>query len=151
VVSIDRCNTHLNLEVVLSSTRRVKKGPAAPTVRQTTAVHGTARPGWGIHAAAREVEASPAAGQNWASGYTLYRDGKTVKTVAPLDRLAVRKISPRYLSEDERIQIADLRRDGVSVAGTKGRRQARGPHDGQANGPEASHIAADDIFVGPAA
>lgn len=31
--------------------------------------------------------------------------------VAPLDRLAVRAISPRFLSEDERIQVADLRRE----------------------------------------
>ena len=29
-----------------------------------------------------------------------------------LDRLAVRQISPRYLSQDERIEIADLRRAG---------------------------------------
>jgi IS30 family transposase len=71
--------------------------------------------GWGIRAAARGVGVSPAAVQNWASGYTIYHDGKAVKTVAPLDRLAVREISPRYLSEDERIQIADLHRDGVSV------------------------------------
>jgi alkylation response protein AidB-like acyl-CoA dehydrogenase len=34
-----------------------------------------------------------------------------------LDRLAVREISARYLSQDERIEIADLRRAGVSVRG----------------------------------
>lgn len=33
----------------------------------------------------------------------------------PLDRLAVREISPRYLSQDERIVIADLLRSGLGV------------------------------------
>jgi IS30 family transposase len=37
--------------------------------------------------------------------------------VAPLDRLAVREVSARFLSEEERIEIADLRRAGVSVRG----------------------------------
>jgi len=64
----------------------------------------------------REVGVSPAAGHNWANGYTVYPDGTAIKTVAPLDRLAVRETSPRYLSENERIQIADLRQEGVSVA-----------------------------------
>ncbi|WP_431237359.1 IS30 family transposase [Mycolicibacterium aichiense] len=35
--------------------------------------------------------------------------------VPPLDPLAVRQISPRYLSQDERIEIADLRRAGLSM------------------------------------
>jgi len=35
--------------------------------------------------------------------------------VPPLDRLAVRQISTRYLSQDERIEIADLRRAGLSA------------------------------------
>lgn len=33
----------------------------------------------------------------------------------PLDRLEVRQISSRYLSQDEHIEIADLRRSGLSV------------------------------------
>ncbi|ORA21491.1 hypothetical protein BST13_37525, partial [Mycobacterium aquaticum] len=33
----------------------------------------------------------------------------------PLDRLAVREISSRYLSEGERIEIADLRQSGLGV------------------------------------
>jgi transposase, IS30 family len=35
--------------------------------------------------------------------------------VPALDRLAVRQISDRYLSEEERIGIADLRRTGLSI------------------------------------
>lgn len=71
--------------------------------------------GWSIRAAAREVGVSRSSGNSWARGYTVYRDGRPVKTVAPLDRLGVREISPRYLSEDERILIADLRREGLSI------------------------------------
>ncbi|MGV0740734.1 helix-turn-helix domain-containing protein, partial [Mycobacterium syngnathidarum] len=32
-----------------------------------------------------------------------------------MDRLAVRQISSRYLSQDERIEIADLRQSGLSL------------------------------------
>jgi IS30 family transposase len=35
--------------------------------------------------------------------------------VAPLDRLAVRQISTRYLTQDERIEIADLCQSGLSI------------------------------------
>lgn len=43
--------------------------------------------GWGVRAVAREVGVSPAAGHNWARGYTLYGTA-AIKTVAPLDCLA---------------------------------------------------------------
>ncbi len=46
--------------------------------------------------------------------------------VAPLDRLAVRQISGRFLSQDERFEIADLRREGLSVREVA-RRLGRGP------------------------
>jgi IS30 family transposase len=35
--------------------------------------------------------------------------------VPALERLAVRRISPRFLSQDERIEIADLRHAGWSI------------------------------------
>ena len=101
----------------MSSTQRVKKGPGRRplSAKRRRFMELRAR-GWGVRAAAREAGVSPAAGHNWANGYTVYRDGTAIKTVAPLDRLAVREISSRYLSENERIQIADLRREGVNVA-----------------------------------
>ncbi|WP_202867873.1 hypothetical protein [Kribbella pittospori] len=58
-------------------------------------------------AAAREVGVSRTTGANWSRGYKTYRNGEVVGFVAPLDRLAVRQISPRFLSEEERIEIAD--------------------------------------------
>ncbi|MGB3354408.1 MAG: helix-turn-helix domain-containing protein, partial [Mycobacterium sp.] len=71
--------------------------------------------GWSVRAAAREVGVSRSAGTNWSRGYKTYRNGVVVGFVAPLDRLAVREVSARYLSEDERIEIADLRQSGLSM------------------------------------
>src|SRR5689334_9913396 len=71
--------------------------------------------GWSIVAAAREVGVSRTAGANWARGYKTYRNGEVVGFVAPLDHLAVRQVSARYLSQDERFLIADLRREGASI------------------------------------
>lgn len=71
--------------------------------------------GWSVRAAAREVGVSRSAATNWTRGYMTYRNGVGVGFVPPLDRLAVRQISSRYLSEEERIEIADLRRSGLSM------------------------------------
>jgi IS30 family transposase len=100
---------------MLSSSRRVKKGPGRrPQSAKRQRFMELRERGWGIDAAAREVGASRTAGRNWAKGYHKYRDGQVVGFVSGLDRLAVREISPRFLSEDERVQIADLHRAGLS-------------------------------------
>jgi transposase, IS30 family len=77
--------------------------------------------GLSIDAAAREVGVSRTAGRNWANGYKTYRSGQVVGFVPALDRLEVREISGRFLSQDERIEIADLHRTGVSVREIAGR------------------------------
>src|SRR3954447_8974872 len=71
--------------------------------------------GWSIRAAAREVGVARTTGTNWACGYKTYRNGKVVGFVPPLERLAVRQISSRFLSQDERIEIADLRHAVLSI------------------------------------
>jgi IS30 family transposase len=71
--------------------------------------------GWSVRAAAREVGVSRTTGANWSRGYKTYRRGEVIGFVAPLERLAVRQISPRFLSQDERIEIADLHGAGLSV------------------------------------
>ncbi|WP_425311939.1 IS30 family transposase [Mycobacterium asiaticum] len=71
--------------------------------------------GWSVRAAAREVGVSRSAATNWTRGYKTYRNGVEVGFVPPLDRLAVRQISSRYLSQRERIEIADLRHCGLSM------------------------------------
>jgi IS30 family transposase len=71
--------------------------------------------GWSVRAAARGVGVSRTTGSNWARGYKTYRKGVVVGLVPPLERLAVRQGSRRYLSPEERIEIADLRRAGLSI------------------------------------
>jgi IS30 family transposase len=104
------------LEVVLSSTRRVKKGPGRrpQSAKRQRFMELRAR-GWSIWAAAREVGVSRTTGNNWSRGYKTYRKGAVVGFVPPLERLAVRQVSARFLSQDERIEIADLHHAGLSI------------------------------------
>ncbi|NDJ89366.1 helix-turn-helix domain-containing protein, partial [Mycolicibacter kumamotonensis] len=101
---------------MLASSRRVKMGPGRrpQSAKRQRFMELRAR-GWSVRAAAREVGVSRSSGTNWARGHKVYRNGVVIGFVAPLDRLAVRQISTRYLSEDERIEIADLRRSGLSL------------------------------------
>ena len=100
----------------MSSTRRVKKGPGRrpQSAKRQRFMELRAR-GWSVLAAGREVGASRTSANNWARGYKTYRRGQMVGFVPALDRLAVRQINARYLCQDERIEIADLRRAGLSV------------------------------------
>jgi transposase, IS30 family len=92
------------------SSRRVKKGPGRrPQSAKRQRFVELRERGWSILAAAREVGVSRTAGNNWSRGYKTYRHGQVAGFVPALERLAVRQISARYLSQDERIEIADLR------------------------------------------
>ncbi len=107
------------------SSRRVKKGPGRrpQSAKRHRFVELRSR-GWSIMAAAREVGVSRTAGHNWSRDYKTYRNGQVTGFVPALDRLAVRKISARYLSQDERTEIAGLRLAGLSIrqiAGQLGR------------------------------
>jgi IS30 family transposase len=66
-------------------------------------------------AAAREAGVSRTTGHNWSRGYKIYRHGQVTGFVPALERLAVRQISARFLSQDERIELADLRLAGLSI------------------------------------
>jgi transposase, IS30 family len=67
---------------------------------------------WSILAAAREVGVSRTTANNWSRGYKTYRHGQVVGFVPMLERLAVQRISSRFVSQEERIEIADLRTPG---------------------------------------
>jgi IS30 family transposase len=98
------------------SSRRVKKGPGRrPQSAKRQRFMELRSRGWSIVAAAAEVGVSRTAGNNWSRGYKTYRNGQVTGFVPGLDRLAVREISIRYLSQDERIEIADLRAAGLGV------------------------------------
>ncbi len=100
----------------MASSRRVKKGPGRrpQSAKRQRFMELRAR-GWSVRSAAREVGVSRSSGANWSRGHKVYRNGVEVGFVPPLDPLAVRQISTRYLSQDERIEIADLRHSGLSV------------------------------------
>ena len=130
--------------------RRVKKGPGRrpQSAKRQRFMELRAR-GWSIAAARREVGVSRTAAGNWARGYKTYRNGQVVGFVEPLDRLAVKAISPRYLSQDERIQIADLRQQGLGIraiaaqlgraASTVSRELRRNSQAGHGYGPFDAH------------
>ena len=71
--------------------------------------------GWSILAAAREAGVSRTTGNNWSRGYKTYRRGQVAGFVPALERLAVRQVSARFLSQDERIEIADLHHAALSI------------------------------------
>ena len=55
-------------------------------------------------------------GKRWRHGRTITtRDGRKRHYPAVITTAVKREISPRYLSEDERVQIADLRQAGAGV------------------------------------
>ena len=100
----------------MSSSRRVKKGPGRrPLSAKRQQFMSLRERGWSIRAAAREIGISRTTANNWSRGYKVYRRGQLVGFVPALERLAVRQISPRFLSQDERIEIADLRHAGLSI------------------------------------
>ena len=104
------------------SNRRVRKGPGRrPQSAKRRRFMELIGRGWSIRAAAREVGASRTSGNNWARGYKVYRRGHVVGFVSGLDRLGVREVSTRYLSQDERIEIADLHHAGLSIRGIAAR------------------------------
>ena len=100
----------------MPSSRRVKKGPGRrPQSAKRQRFMELRERGWSILAAAREVGVSRTTGNNWSRSYKAYRRGQVVGFVPALERLAVRRISPRFLSQDERIEIADLRHARLSI------------------------------------
>ncbi len=70
---------------------------------------------WPVAAARREVGVSRTTGNRWKNGYNLYRRSELVGFVAALDPAVERTISPRFLSGNERVEIADRLRAGESI------------------------------------
>jgi len=82
--------------------------------------------GWSMRAACQELGIGRSTGHIWKNGTVVRRKDGTVKVVPPLEPLAVRSISPRFLSEQERIQVADLASRGQGPT-TIGRALGRSP------------------------
>ncbi|MGN2636391.1 IS30 family transposase [Nocardia takedensis] len=99
------------------SSRRKKTGPGRrPLSLKRDRFFGLLAKGWTTAAARREVGISRSTSRNWRNGYKQYRkDGTVRRVVAPVDPIVGKSISPRFLCEDERIEIADRRRAGETI------------------------------------
>lgn len=98
------------------TSRRVKNGPGRRPLSQQRARYMALRAqGIPIRRAGREAGVSRTTARNWEHGYWQYRGAEKSQWIPPLDRLEVRAVSPRYLSQDERLEVADLHRQGVSI------------------------------------
>ena len=102
--------------VVIVSPREEGPGPPGP-IGQASAVYGATCPGLVHLGGGTRSRGIRTSANNWARGYKTYRRGEAVGFVPALDPLTVRQISNRYLSEEERIDIADLRCAGLSIRG----------------------------------
>ena len=109
----------------MSSSRRVQKGPGRrPQSEKRQRFLWLLARGWSVYPAHREVGVSRTTGANWSRGYKIYKNGAVVGRVPALDPLMLTPVSPRFLSQDARLEIADMRRAGHTsrhVAGTVGR------------------------------
>lgn len=69
--------------------------------------------GWSMRAACKELGISRSIAHIWKHGTTVRLKDGSVKFVPPLEPSSTRLISPRFLSEDERVRIADLAAEGL--------------------------------------
>jgi len=86
--------------------------------------------GVGNAEACRVVGVHPKTGKRWRLGRTITSSSGRRLHYPPVISARKAEISPRFLSEDERVRIADLRREGLGVR-VIARRSGRSPSDGQ--------------------
>jgi len=72
--------------------------------------------GVSIRAACRELDIARSGAHRWFYGPTVVLKDGRVKHIPPIDRSMAREISPGYLSELERIRIADLLAQGMNAS-----------------------------------
>jgi IS30 family transposase len=88
------------------SSRRVPKGPGRrPMTDKRRQFLELLAEGWSVRGACKKLGISRSSGNRWKNGSLERQKDGTVKFVPPLEPLAARTISPRFLSEAERIQI----------------------------------------------
>ena len=95
-----------------------RRGPGAlPQVEKREQYARLIAQGYNNSEACRIVGINRRTGKRWRHGRTITtRDGRKLHYAAVVTTGAVRReVSPRYLSEDERVQIADLRQGGAGV------------------------------------
>src|SRR5664279_1061717 len=85
--------------------------------------------------ACRIVGINRRTGTRWRFGRTITGSGEKSLHYAPVISTPTAEISPRYLSEDERIKIADLRRAAMSRTPSPARPQSGDDQPGVAAQP----------------
>ena len=101
-----------------------RRGPGAlPQAEKREQFARLIAQGFNNSEACRIVGINRRTGKRWRHGRTITtRDGRKLHYAAVVTTGAVRReVSPRYLSEDERVQIADLRQAGAGVRAIAGR------------------------------
>src|SRR6266849_3924288 len=93
---------------------RGRPGPAPQTAKREQFARLIAR-GISNAEACRIVGVNPRTGKRWRHGRTITSSSGVRLHYPPVITTRKREISPRYLSEEERVRMADLRRDGLAV------------------------------------
>jgi IS30 family transposase len=91
-----------------------RPGPAPQTAKREQYARLIAR-GTSCAEACRIVGINPRTGKRWRHGRTITSSGGAKLHYPPVISARKQVISERYLSEDERVRIADLRRAGLGV------------------------------------
>ncbi len=89
------------------------------------------------------VGIDPRTGRRWRNGRRIVTGGRVVDlppVIAPEAR-AAKRYSPRCLSEDERVRLADLRREGRTMRDIAVGACIRPGHDRRDARPRPAHIA----------
>jgi transposase, IS30 family len=99
---------------------RGRPGPAPQTAKREQFGRLIAR-GTSNAEACRIVGINPRTGKRWRHGRTITSSSGSRLHYPPVVGARKREISERFLSEDERVQIADLRRAGLGVRAIAGK------------------------------
>lgn len=91
-----------------------RRGPA-PDYAKREALGRLIGEGVSLSQAARDVGVHLRTARRWRRGRQITSGGRVLDLPPVIGVPAVRTYSPRYLSEDERIRLADLRREGRSI------------------------------------
>lgn len=98
------------------SSRHMKKGPGRrPRSAKPQQFLELLARGWTAAAARSEVGVSRAPSHNWRCGHKVRLKDCTVRFVPLLDPRTTKEISLRFLSDAERVEIADRRRAGKTM------------------------------------
>lgn len=98
------------------SSRTRKKGAGAVPMAETRVEYARLmRQGISNAEACRMLKINRRTGMRWRHGRTVKKPHGRETTYAPISRIVPAVISPRYLSEDERVHIADVLHAGTSL------------------------------------